>query len=158
MAKVAAEEGQGEDGPSCSLKAQLRAWRWSDLWVVADAVSRRDLGCDSEHGCLGTASPWSKTLGVRASEPSCGVWAELRGPAARGNCNSHPRDEGKEGQQGLRDSNVLKRQRQTYMCPMGELGTEGPLLVKLGVLMGFTCLRNLPCSGDFSFTLGLGFS
>lgn len=94
---------------------------------------------------------------VRAFEPPCGAWAELRGPAAQGNCNSHPWDEGKEGQRGPRDSNVLKRQRQTYACAKGELGAEGPLLVKLVVLMGFTCL-SLLCGGNCTFVLGLGFS
>ena len=64
VAEVAAEEGQGEDRPPCSLKTQLRTWR-SDLWVVADAASQRDSGCDSEHCQLRTASPWSRTLCVR---------------------------------------------------------------------------------------------
>lgn len=49
-------------------------------------------------------------------------------------------------------------QRQTYLCTGGELGTEAPLLVKLRVLMGFACLRNLLCGGSCTFTLGLGLS
>ena len=101
--------------------------------------------------------PWSGTLRSGPLSPPCGVWAELRGPAAQGNCNAHPWDEGKEGQWGLRDSNVLNRQRQTYACTKGELGTEGPLLVKLVVLMGFTCLSLLR-GGNCTFVLGLGFS
>lgn len=45
----------------------------------------------------------------------------------------------------------------TAACRSGrELGAEGPLLVKLGVLTGSTCLRNLRGSGNVAFALGLG--
>lgn len=69
--------------------------------------------------------------------------------------------EEEQGEDGLPHSlktQLRTWQRQTYVCTKGELGAEGPLLVKLGVLMGFTCLRNLLCSGSRTFTLGLGLS
>lgn len=111
-------------------------WRRSELWVVADAVSPHDLGCD---GAAGGGRPWGQPWGQPAPPAGPSVCAPERhprvraseAPAAPGPSGGALRGQG--GPAGSGDADVPGGPRQT------RARSEGPLRVRRAALAGGGC-------------------